>query len=261
MAGGGDLTPMLSPHLFRKRVLLPAAGAVLALGLAGCTTSPSDPTPSPTSTESLATAAEGVSSSSNLFFSLLAAADIDPDAVQIEPAMDLDLEKPLSMLLTPEVYAQIEDRPKILSLDDVTVSDDEKDATASVTYEMAGEELTDTFDLRLVGEDAPQSPDYAIVIPKAEFGIDATGVELLPADTEYRIHGVDVSAAFLEARGWSTDDGTTPRIPAFGGSYPLEITVPGAKGFTDTLELQTSTFYGGDGTDGKLTEFAHSHGF
>ncbi|GAA5152993.1 hypothetical protein GCM10025768_22000 [Microbacterium pseudoresistens] len=233
---------------------------MLALGLAGCTTSTSEPTPTPTNTESLASAADGVSSSANLFFSLLAAADIDPDAVQVEPAVELDLEEPLSVLLTPEVYAQIEDRPKILSLDDVMVSGDEKDATASVTYEMAGDELTDTFDLRLIGENPPQSLDYAIVIPKDEFGIDATGVDLLPADTEYRIHGVDVSAAFLAARGWSTD-GTVPRIPAFGGTYPLEITVPGVEGFTDTLELRTSTFYGGDGTDGKLTEFAHSHGF
>ena len=50
-------------------------------------------------------------------------------------------------------------------------------------------------------------------------------------------------------------------LDAFGGTYPIEIMVPGANGFTDTLELQTSTFYGGDGTDGKLTEFAHAHGF
>lgn len=141
-------------------------------------------------------------SSTNLFFSMLAAADIDPEGVIVEPEIDL----------------------------------------------------------RLVAERETQSPDYAIVIPRDEFGLDATGVELLPADTEYRIHGVDVSSAFLDARGWATND-TVPRVPALGGTYPLEITVPGESGFTDTLELQTSTFYGGDGTDGQLADFARSHGF
>lgn len=199
-------------------------------------------------------------SSTNLFFSLLAAADIDPDAVQVEPELYLDLEDPPSILLTPEVYAQVENRPKILSIDEVTLSDDEEDATATVTYELAGNERSDTFDLHLLAENEQGSPDYAIVIPKEEFGLDATGVELLPADTEYRIHGVDVSAAFLDAREQATD-GTTPRVPAFGGTYPLEITVPGENGFTDTLELQTSTFYGGDGTDGQLADLARSHGF
>lgn len=245
---------------YRRRTVLSVVATVAALGLSGCSTAVA-PEPSPTSSAPLFTAEDGVESSTNLFFSLLAAADIDPDTVQIEPEVDLDLELSLSGLLTPEVYAQIQDRPKILSIDDVTVSKDEEDATASVTYELAGEELTDPLELRLVGEHETQSPDYAIVIPKEEFGLDATGVELLPSDTEYRIHGVDVSAVFHEARGWQSDDGTVPRIPAFGGTYPIEITVPGENGFTDTLELQTSTFYGGDGTDGKLTEFAHAHGF
>ncbi|MGO1921429.1 MAG: hypothetical protein ACTH07_08680, partial [Microbacterium sp.] len=217
-------------------------------------------TPSPTNTESLYSAADGAESSANSFFSLLAAGDIAPEFVQVEPAVDLDLEKPLSALLTPEVYAQVQDRPKIQSVDDVAASEDGEDATASVTYELAGEELTETLDLRLIAAHDDKPWDYAIVIPKDEFGIDATGVELLPADTEYRIHGVDVSAAFKEARGWS-DNGEVPRIPAFGGTYPLEITVPGDNGFTGTLELQASTFYGGDGTDGELAAFAHAHGF
>lgn len=242
-----------------RRARRSAAAAALAMVLGGCSAT-NAPEPTQTSTEPLFTAADGVRSSSNLFFSLLAAGDIDPRAVQIEPEVDMDLEKPLSLLLTPAVYSQIQDRPKILSLDDATVSKDEKDATATVIYELAGDEHTDTFDLRMIAEHETQSPDYAIVIPKEEFGIDATGVDLLPADTEYRIHGVDVSAAFHEARGWSTD-GIVPRIPAFGGTYPLEITVHGDNGFTDTLQLQTSTFYGGDGTDGELTESAHAHGF
>lgn len=227
------------------------------VALSGCTVSAE---PTPTNTESLYTAADGAGSSASFFFSLLAAGDIAPEIVQIEPAMDLDLEKPLSTLLTPEVYAQIQDRPKILSLDDVMVTSNEEDAKASATYELAGSELIDTVDLRLIAEHDNEPWDYAVVIPKEEFGIDATGVELLPPDTEYRIHGIDVSAAFHEARGW-IDNGEVPRIPAFGGTYPLEITVPGENGFTDTLELQTSTFYGGDGTDGKLAEFAQAHGF
>jgi len=248
------------PERRLRRALLPAA-AVLAIALSGCSAT-NTPDPTPTSTEPLFTAVDGAESSTRLFFSLLAFGDIDyQEIVQITPAMDLDFEQPLSMLLTPDVYTFVQDRPKILSLDDATVSKDEEDATATVTYELAGEELTDTFDLRLIGVDESGSWDYAIVIPKEEFGLDATGVELLPADTEYRIDGVDVSAAFHEARGWIGPDGAVPRIPAFGGTYPIEITVPGENGFTDTLELQTSTFYGGDGTDGKLEEFAHAHGF
>ncbi|MDR2321273.1 MAG: hypothetical protein LBE60_06460 [Microbacterium sp.] len=245
--------------LLRRRTLIPAAAIVLGLALSGCTAA-TEPAPTRTPSESLFSAADGVRASGNLFFSLLAAGDVDPKAVLTDPATDLDPGKPLSLLLTPDVYAQVKDRPKILSLDDVTVSKDEKKATASVTYELAGAKRTDTFELRLTAEPEKQPADYAIVVPKEQFGLDATGVQLLPANTEYRIHGVDVSAAFREARGWAAG-GTVPRIPAFGGTYPLEITVPGDNGFTDTLELRTSTFYGGDGTDGKLTEFAHAHGF
>ncbi len=37
--------------------------------------------------------------------------------------------------------------------------------------------------------------------------------------------------------------------------------MPGENGFTETVELQTSKFYGGDSTDGVLAGFVHAHGF
>ncbi|MGO1855120.1 MAG: hypothetical protein ACTH0V_17090, partial [Microbacteriaceae bacterium] len=107
-----------------RRMLLPAAGAaaILVFALSGCAAS-GEPAPSPTNTESLYTAADGAESSANSFFSLLAAGDIAPEFVQVEPEVDLDLEKPLSALLAPEVYAQVQDRPKIQSVDDVAASE------------------------------------------------------------------------------------------------------------------------------------------
>lgn len=247
-----------SVHRRTRPLAIAAAVSALVLALSGCAPEPA-PSPSPVSTEDLYPADASAESSVSLFFGMLAAADVDTGAFSV-PGANPDLENPLSMLMTPEVYSQIENRPIIQSVDEVTVSQDAKDATATVTYELDGEDHTDTFDLRLITENEGKPDDYALVLPKDTFGLDAAGVELLPADTEYRIHGVDVSAAFSEARGWATD-GTVPRVPAFGGTYPLEITVPGDNGFTATLELQTSTFFGGDGTDGQLTEFAHAHGF
>lgn len=246
-----------SPRRRLPIVLAPAF--VLALASGGCTpVVPPSPTPTATDVDRFS-AADGVRSSTELVFALLAAGDEKGAADELHPAVDL--EQPLALLLTPSgVYTQIEDRPEILSVDDVTASDDGETGTATVTYEMAGAEHTDTIDLRRTGEDERGADDYAIVISDDGFGLDASGVELLPADTVYRILGVDVSAAFLEARTLAEGD-QVPRIPAFGGTYPLEITVPGPDGFTDTVMLQTSTFLGGDGTDGVLRDFVAAHGF
>ncbi|WP_187662758.1 hypothetical protein [Microbacterium sp. Nx66] len=80
-------------------------------------------------------------SSTELIFALLAAGDEKGAADELHPAMDL--EQPLALLLTPSgVYTQIEDRPKILSVDDVTAAEDGETGTATVTYEMAGAEHT-----------------------------------------------------------------------------------------------------------------------
>lgn len=238
-------------------VLTPAVGLALALG--GCIpAAPPSPTPSPSDVEHFS-AEDGVRSSVDFVFALLAAGDEEGAAENLYPAVDF--EQPLALLLTRSgVYNQIEDRPKILSVEDVTASDDGESGTASVTYELAGAEHTDTVELRRTSETEIGADDYAIVTSEDEFGLDASGVELLPADTVYRIHGVDVSAAFLEARALADGD-EVPRIPSFGGTYPLEVSVPGPNGFTDTVTLQTSTFLGGDGTDGVLRAFAAEHGF
>ncbi len=250
----------MSPSRSRKRrlpiVLAPAV--VLALALGGCMpAAPPSPTPAPTDVE-LFSAEDGVRSSVDFVFALLAAGDEDGAAENLYPAVAF--EQPLALLLTRSgVYTQV-DRPKILFVDDVTASEDGKSGTATVTYEMAGAEHTDTVELRRTSANERGADDYAIVTSEDDFGLDASGVELLPADTVYRIHGVDVSAAFLAARSLADGDEVL-RIPAFGGTYPLEITVPGPDGFTETVTLQTSTFLGGDGTDGVLRSFAVEHGY
>lgn len=246
-----------SPRRRLPIVLAPAV--VLALALGGCMpAAPPSPTPAPTDVE-LFSAEDGVRSSVDFVFALLAAGDEGSAAENLFPAVAF--EQPLALLLTRSgVYTQVEDRPKILSVDDVTASDDGKSGTATVIYEMSGAEHTDAIELRRTGANERGADDYAIVTSEEDFGLDASGVELLPADTVYRIHGVDVSAAFLAARALADGD-EVPRIPAFGGTYPLEITVSGPNGFTDTVMLQTSTFLGGDGTDGVLRAFAAEHGY
>ncbi len=246
-----------SPRRRLPSVLAPAV--VLALVLVGCMpAAPPSPTPSSTDVE-LFSAEDGVRSSVDFVFALLAAGDEESAAENLYPAVAF--EQPLALLLTRSgVYTQIEDRPKILSVDDVTATEDGKSGTATVTYEMAGAEHTDTVELRRTSANERGADDYAIVTSEEDFGLDASGVELLPADTVYRIHDVDVSAAFLAARALADGD-KVPRIPAFGGTYPLEITVPGPDGFTETVTLQTSTFLGGDGTDGVLRDFAVEHGY
>ena len=251
---------MSSSRSLRRRLPIALAPALaLALTLGGCMpATPPSPTPAPTDVEHFS-AEDGVRSSVDFVFALLAAGDEEGAAEELHPVVDF--EQPLALLLTRSgVYTQIEDRPKILSVDDVTASDDGKSGTATVTYEMAGAEHTDTVELRRTSANELGADDYAIVTSEEDFGLDASGVELLPADTVYRIHGVDVSAAFLAARALADGD-EVPRIPAFGGTYPLEITVPGPNGFTDTVMLQTSTFLGGDGTDGVPGAFAAEHGF
>ncbi|MFJ4045626.1 hypothetical protein ACIPV2_07790 [Microbacterium sp. NPDC089987] len=251
---------MGSSETLRKRLMLltvPTLG--LALALSGCAPA-SPPSPTPSADVELFSAEDGVRSSVNLFFALLAAGDEEGAAEELYPAVDF--EQPLALLLTRTegVYNLIEDRPKILSVDDVTAADDAESGSATVTYEMAGAEHTDTVDLRRTSEDELGSDDYAMVIPEDAFGLDASGVERLPADTVYRIHGVDVSEAFLAARALA-DGGEVPRIPALGGTYPLEIAVPGANGFTGTVTLQMSGVLDGTGTDGVLSAFVGQHGF
>ncbi|PKI91260.1 hypothetical protein CW368_08370 [Actinomycetales bacterium SN12] len=198
-------------------------------------------------------------SSAQLFFSLLAAADVQGAAQELTPAVSFA--DPISLLLTPlTLHSRIEDRPIIRSVDDVSVSKDGKRGRVTVTYDMADVEHTDTLQLKLKSDNEARPDDYAMVIPQDRFGLDASGVERLPADTVYRIHGVDVSEAFLEARALA-DGGDVPRIPAFGGTYPLEITVPGADGFTGTVMLQMSGVLDGTGTDGVLSAFVGQHGF
>ncbi|MRG59794.1 hypothetical protein GE115_07925 [Agromyces sp. CFH 90414] len=230
----------------------------LALALGACST-PSEPEPTPTS-DDLFSAKAGVTSSINSFFGFLALGASEAAAAE-KTDLDVDLESPLALLLSDGIYMYNDDRAKLLAIDEVSVASDEEHAEATVTYELAGSELTERIELVRIAEHDDQPDDYAVMLPKDAVGFDPTGAELLPPDTVYRIGEADVSAAFREAIGWAGTDGTLPRLPAFGGTYPVEITVPGDGGFTDTLVWQTSTFYGGHESDGALAEFAHAHGF
>ncbi|PJI37246.1 hypothetical protein CTI14_65830, partial [Methylobacterium radiotolerans] len=50
-------------------------------------------------------------------------------------------------------------------------------------HEMAGTEHTDTVELRRTSQGEGGADEYAIVTSEDDFGLDASGVELLPADT------------------------------------------------------------------------------
>lgn len=240
-----------------RTALTIATAAALALALSGCNATQAG-MPSPTAEEDLYPAESNVETSIMTYFTLLSMNQ--PDSVAELSLPEVDLESDLAMLLDPAAYLSVEGKPKFVAVDDVTLSSDEDDATATVTYEMNGAEQTEKIELTRIGEYDDKPDDYAVVIPDGLWGIDPTGAELLPAATVYKLGGWDVSAAFRDAIGWA-GDGPLPRLPAFGGTYPLEITVPGEGGFTDALELTSSTFYVGDGTDGALEAFARAHGY
>jgi hypothetical protein len=260
VAGRDDrLTGM--PHtMFRGRrsPLAAAAMAGLVLALSACAASEPDPAPTP---DDLFSAEDGVRTSVNSFFGFLALGASEAAAAE-KTDLGVDPESDLALLLSDGVYMYNENRAKLLEVADISVSADEEHGQATVTYELSGTELTEQIELvRTAEADGDQPDDYAVMLPKDAVGFDPTGAELLPPDTVYRIGEADVSAAFREAAGWAGSDGELPRLPAFGGTYPIEITVPGDGGFTDTLTLTTSTFYGGNDTDGALEDFAHAHGY
>ncbi|QAY72878.1 hypothetical protein ET445_05510 [Agromyces protaetiae] len=248
----------------KSRTLLAAAATIaVSIGLSGCSPA-TDPASDSAPTFDPKPAELSVETAISRFFSFLYDAG-SPETALERTDLNVDLASDLALFLTDDGYFNVEDRTKLLDVEDISVTSDGARATATVTYEVAGTEVT--APIELVRTDEPmantQLVDYAVVIPTDAFGIDATGAELLPPDTVYTIgeYDDDVSAVFRAAVGWAAPDGTLPRIPAFGGTYPLTITVPGDGGFTDTLVLKTSTFYGGDGTDGVLEAFAHAHGF
>ena len=59
----------------------------------------------------------------------------------------------------------------------------------------------------------------------------------------------------------ATATGGTPRVLAFGGSYPIDVTVPGSDGFTDTFLFEVPMFAGGDPPDDGFAGFVREHGF
>ena len=167
-------------------------------------------------------------------------------------------------LLEEDVYAESETRP---TLDDATTRWVRPPlALVDVTYTMGETELHDAVLVheleRVGGEKVASVGGFRIELADGAFGIDVDGVQYLPEDTKYSIFGEDVTAAIKEVAG---DPDLTPSekfvLPAFGGTYELEIDVPGEDGFKETVTIETVSFYGVSREPGLIIDVAEEHDF
>lgn len=139
-------------------------------------------------------------------------------------------------------------------------------ALVDITYMMGERELHDAVLVhelkRVGGEQVASVGGFRIELADGAFGIDVDGVQYLPEDTKYSIFGEDVTAAIKEVAG---DPDLTPSekfvLPAFGGTYELEIDVPGEDGFKETVTIETVSFYGVSREPGLIIDVAEEHDF
>ncbi|MFJ4045609.1 hypothetical protein ACIPV2_07705 [Microbacterium sp. NPDC089987] len=191
------------------------------------------------------------------FFELLRDGDARAAALMTDLEIDIDAEE--ALLLDDGVYSKVGSRPELVDVGDVSVSGDE--ARAEVRYLVDEVTREETLELVRIPKQGTVPEHHLIRLSPEAAGADMTGAELLPDDTVYRINGVDVTAAIRAAVEQAPRTGGTPRVLAFGGDYPIEVTVPGGGGFTDTFLLEVPMFAGGDSSGGGFVDFVREHGF
>lgn len=157
-------------------------------------------------------------------------------------------------LLGDEVYETLTDRPTLKNVGEPKISDDGDDAEIDVTYAVGADERSETVRLEFVEKSGGVPEHWVLLVDSGSEGFDATGASDLPSGTRYSVNGVDVTSAFENLSG------SSPRVMAFAGTYPLEITVPGATPMTETITVDVDTLFGTTSADGKLSGFADSLG-
>lgn len=137
-----------------------------------------------------------------------------------------------------------------------------------VSYTMGDQEVEDSILVhhreRLDGGSAGTGSQGRprIVLSPAAFGINVDGVQYLPADTRYSISGLDITKGIRQV----VTDASIPedekfRLPALGGTYVVDVEVPGEGGFKESLTVEALSFYGINRNENIFLEFAERHGF
>ena len=161
-------------------------------------------------------------------------------------------------------YEDVTDRPELL------------EATArwarlplvlvDVTYKMGEHEVEDSILVRhrdrIDGEKAGTGGHSRIELSPSSFGINVDGVQFLPENTRYSISGIDITEAIHEV---ASDSSIPPdekfQLPALGGTYVVDVEVPGDDGFSESVTVETLAFYGINRNEEIFLELAEKHGF
>lgn len=242
---------MQSKHRRRARRLIVLTGALsIALTMSACAPEPP--------VEPIASSIDDLQAEATLenFFELLE--DGDARAAALMTDLDIDIDAEESLLLDDAVYSAVSSRPELVEVGEVKISGER--AKAEVSYLVGEATREEAIELVRIPKQG-NVPEHSLIrLSQETVGADITGAERLPQDTVYHINGVDVSAAIRAAVDHASATGGTPRVLAFGGSYPIDVTVPGSDGFTDSFLLEVPMFAGGDSPDGGFAEFVREHG-
>lgn len=191
------------------------------------------------------------------FFELLEDGDARSAALMTD--LDVDIDAGEALLLADEVYSSVDSRPELVEVTRAeTVADG---AQVQVRYQVGDDTRDETMHLVRIPKEGTVPEHRLVHLSSETVGVDMSGAERLPDGTEYRINGVDVTAAIVAAVQNASATGGTPRVLAFGGSYPIDVVVPGGDGFTDTFLLEVPTFVGGDSAGEGFADFVRQHGF
>ncbi len=234
-----------------RRLIVLTGALSIALTMSACAPEPP--------VEPIASSIDDLQAEATLenFFELLE--DGDARAAALMTDLDIDIDAEESLLLDDAVYSTVDSRPELVEVGEVKVSGEQ--AQAEVSYLVGEATREETIELVRLPKQGTVPEHWLIRLSPETVGADIAGAELLPEDTVYRINGVDVSAAIRAAVDDASATGGTPRVLAFGGRYPIDVTVPGSDGFTDSFVLEVPMFSGGDSPDGGFADFVGEHGF